>query len=118
MTAPEVPVNRALVGILALGCVAIGGIWWIFEGSGNVGVWPGSFLRVGLIMGAFWLALPTRTREAAWARISLWNLIGGLLALLLVVRAKLPLRLLLPGVLVLAAAIYVLRPRPKTRPRR
>jgi uncharacterized protein (DUF983 family) len=88
------------------------------EGSGNVGVWPGSFLRVGLILGAFWLALPTRTREAAWARISLWHLIGVLVALLVVVRIKAPLRVLLPGVLALAAAIYVLRPRPKTRPRR
>jgi len=118
MAAPQVSVNRALVGCVALACGVVGVVWWGLEGStGAPGLWPGAFLRVSLVMGAFWLAMPTATREAAWARVSIWNLIGGFLALLVIVRTKLPIKLLLPGLVILAVAILVLRPRPKVRPR-
>jgi hypothetical protein len=117
MPAPQVPVNRALVGLIALGCGVIGGGWWALEGGSSAPAMPAAFLRVGVVMAAFWLALPTRHREAAWARVNLWNLLAGLLGLVLIARTKFPLKFLIPGLILLAITILVLRPRPKTRPR-
>ncbi|MDZ4689167.1 MAG: hypothetical protein SH850_29170 [Planctomycetaceae bacterium] len=117
MAAPQVPLNRALVGCIALGCLVAGGLWWAWERGEAPGLWPGAFLRVGLVMGAFWLAMPTHTREAAWARVSIWNLIGGIAALVVIARTKFPIKILIPGLMILAVTILVLRPRPKARPR-
>lgn len=117
MPAPQVPVNRNLVGLIALGCGVIGGGWWLLEGGRSAPAMPAAFLRVGVVMAAFWLALPSRHREAAWARVNLWNLLGGLLAIVLIARSKFPLKFLIPGLILLTVAILILRPRPKHRPR-
>jgi hypothetical protein len=117
MSAPQVPVNRSLVGLIALGCAGIGGLWWLLEGGDGPRLWPAAFLRVSVVMAAVWLAMPSRHREAAWARVNLWNLLGVLLAIIVVARTRLPLKFLIPGLILLAAAIMILRPRPKTRPR-
>jgi hypothetical protein len=117
MSAPQVPLNRSMVGWIALGCGVIGGVWWIIEGPSGPRLWPAAFLRVGVVMAAFWLAMPSRTREAAWARVNLWSLLGGLLAIIMVARTKFPLKFLIPGLILLSVAILILRPRPKRRPR-
>ncbi len=118
MTSTDVPVNRAMVGVLALVCVGLGAILWLLTGDDTANMWPGAFIRVGAVMGALWLALPTRDREAAWARVSIWNVLGTLLALIVIVRARLPFKLLIPAAVVFAVAILVLRPRQKERPGR
>lgn len=117
MSAPQVPVNRSLVGVITLSCAAIGGLWWLWEGGASATAMPAAFLRVSVVMAAIWLAMPTRNREAAWARVNLWNLLGMLLALIVVARTRVPLKFLIPGLMLLAVAIMILRPRPKTRPR-
>jgi hypothetical protein len=66
------------------------------------------FIRVALVLGALWCAMPTRNREAAWARVSPWAIVGIILAAVLLVRH---LRVLLPLAMALAAVGYFLRPR-------
>ena len=34
--------------------------------SPETALWSGAAVKVGLLLGALWLALPTRTRPAAW----------------------------------------------------
>ncbi len=91
---------------------------WIFapttEGEDNWDMWRGAFTRVGLLMSAFWLALPTSGREAAWANVTPSTFFGILLAIVALVR--LPLKIVVPLGVLLAIIGAVLRPRPKKRP--
>jgi len=116
VTTPQVPVNRSLVGVLALACVAVAGGFYLTGVEGPSALWQGAFFRVGVVLAAFWLALPSRTREAAWARVPIWSVVGVLLAIVVVARTRVPLKLLLPGALVFAIALMVLRPPRKQRP--
>ena len=98
MSNRNIPVNRFLVGILALGCFgAAGGIWIAYPSDETWILWVGGFTRVGLLMSAFWLALPSSHRQAAWANISKGTLIGIVVAL--IVTARLKLRIVAPIIL-------------------
>jgi hypothetical protein len=110
---PQVPVNRALVGVLSIACCSIAGVMALADSEGP-SLWQGAFLRVGVVLAAFWLALPSRTREAAWVRIPLWNIVGVLLVIL--VATRIPLKLLIPGLVVFGIALMLLRPRRRNRP--
>lgn len=119
MAAPTtVPVNRGLLGLLALACLLISVALAIAQLGDQADKWQGAFMRVGVLLTAIWIALPSRENDPAWANVSIWNLLGGLLSLLLVAKLKIPLKLILPVAIVACAAILLLRPRPKTRPRR
>lgn len=74
MTATRVPVNRTLVGVLALACLGSAAVIAMVDTWENGA--SAACLRVGLVLGAFWLALPTKSREAAWANLSPWTLVG------------------------------------------
>lgn len=108
-----------MVGFLALVCLTAGAVILIAARSGESGdrapFWPGAFIRVGLLLGAFWLALPARGREAAWARVSPASIAGFALAIVgIAVRP----RIAVPILIVLAIAAFLLRPRQKERPNR
>ncbi|WP_166819678.1 hypothetical protein [Thalassoroseus pseudoceratinae] len=110
--------NRTLVGLLALACLLAAGYLFFFseaEQSSRTMMWSGAFVRVGLLTGAFWLALPTKTRDAAWAGVSPWQFVGGLLAIAAVAIRP---RVAIPFLLALAVVGFFLRPRPKQRPPR
>jgi hypothetical protein len=111
MTDHQVPVNRTLVGLIALGCLGAAATIGIVDTWENL--WCAAFVRVGLLMGAFWLALPTRHREAAWANVSPYTILAALVALFVVARW----RSALPIVIVIAVLALVLRPRQRRRPR-
>jgi hypothetical protein len=111
-----VPVNRALVGWLAIGCGVMALVMAVTGIEGSAALWQGAFSRVGVVLAAFWLALPSRTRDAAWARIPLWNVAGLVLVLLAVARLKVPLKVLLPMAVVFGIGFLLLRPRVKARP--
>jgi hypothetical protein len=116
MAAPDVPINRSLVGLLALICWGLAGLlWWTgWESGGDL--WQGAFVRVGTLLAAFWLALPQRGGDAAWFRVSIPVLVGVFAALLLVARVRVPLKVLIPAGLGFAVAVMLLRPRSRTRP--
>jgi hypothetical protein len=111
MTDQRVPVNRSLVGLIALACLGAAATIGILDTWQNM--WCAAFVRVGLLMGAFWLALPSRHREAAWANVSPYTILAALVAVFVVARW----RSALPIVVVIAVLALVLRPRQRRRPR-
>ena len=118
MATTDVPVNRTLVGVLSLVCAALGGLTWALGDPTGANLWPGAFLRVAVVLGAFWLALPTRYREAAWARVPIWNVVGVVLVGVVICRTRVPFKLLIPAGIALAIGLLILRPRQKRRPSR
>lgn len=118
MAAPTVPVNRGLLGLLALTCLLSAGGLAIAQLGNQADLWQGAFLRVGVLLSAIWIALPSRENDPAWANVSIWHVGGTLVSLLLVARSKIPLKLIVPAAVIACVAILILRPRPKTRPRR
>lgn len=111
----KIAVNRTLVGILALVCLgAAVVIGFTFPADETWNLWQGGFTRVGLLLSAFWLALPTRDREAAWANLSPSMFIAVLIVLVALVRF--PIRVMLPLLVVLVVIGLIVRPRDKKRP--
>lgn len=49
-------------------------------------MWGASFIRIGLLLIAFWIAMPTKGRAAAWADVSPYWVLGAILVLLLIAR--------------------------------
>ena len=59
--------RRTKLGLLALVLFALAGVLWMFEASSPLATegW-GACLRVGIILGAFWLAYPDLVRLPVW----------------------------------------------------
>lgn len=112
MSQPKVPVNRGLAGFLAIACLGGGLVLLTLRGTDDA--MTAAFIRVGLLLGAFWCALPTRNRDAAWANVSPLTVL--LVLGLLIVFAR-NLRLLVPLAVVLGGIAYFMRPRNKRRTR-
>ena len=71
MNDAKIPVNRNLVGILAIACLVSALVIFLkYPGNESWQLWQAGFTRVGLVMCAFWLALPSRYQQAAWANLS------------------------------------------------
>ena len=116
MTQQKVPVNRTLAGFLTIVCLAVGfGMWWFMPEHELVAA---AFIRVGLLLGAFWLALPSKNREAAWANVSPLVLFGGLGAAIACAARPRMLLYVLPIAIALFVVGYVLKPPAKRRPAR
>lgn len=100
-TRPQV--NRLLVGIITLICLVAGA--YISLNHPEESFWGGSFVRVGLLMGAFWYAAPTKGRAAAWANVSPWWIVGIAALLLFIVRRP---QILIPfGIAVVVLGVIV-----------
>lgn len=101
--------KRTLVGILSLGCLVGGG--WLFFTSDNEGL-QGALLRVGMLLGAFWLAMPTKNRPAAWKVLSSnWALVGAVITGILMPRFK----GMFPVFAVLLGLAFFARPRNRNK---
>ncbi len=117
MSSGLIPVNRLSIGLIAASCFALAaGIHFGIGGSGAE-LWGGSLSRVGVVMCAVWLAMPTLARDTANMRVSWQTGLGVLLAILMVVRTRAPLKFLIPAAIFVVGTYLVLRPKPKTRPR-
>jgi hypothetical protein len=118
MSDEKITINRTMVGLLALVCLGASLTIWLMGPTEQF--WRAAFMRVGLLMLAFWLALPTRSRDAAWANVSPKILIGMALAIVVVAIRPNAVKVAVPILIVLAIVGFVLRPpdkqRPKTRP--
>jgi hypothetical protein len=117
ITDSQVPVNRPLVGCLALGCLGLGMLVGVSGIEGTTNLWQGALTRVGVILGALWLCLPTRHREAAWARVPIGTVVVFLVGLLIIVRARVPIVWLAIASVGLAVSVLVLTPWNRQRPR-
>ena len=112
MSEQQISVNRALVGVIAVACLVTGLAVGIVDDFTNL--WCAAFIRVGLVMGAIWVALPSRDREAAWANLSPGRLIGVMVvAVMLVTRP----RVFFPMLIGAGVLWFVLRPRKSSRER-
>lgn len=112
----KVEVNRPLVGVIAAACLVMAGVLWQMPDSNEM--WVAGLMRAGLMTGAFWLALPTKDRPAAWANVSprtLIGIVGGIIAV--AARPKLVL-MYSPVLIVLAVVGFVLKRRSVKRPDR
>jgi len=114
MNDTKITINRTLVGVLALGCLlAAAAVWIGAPGDNQWTMWCAAFTRVGLLMSAFWLALPYGSRDAAWANVTPWSFLGIMLAVVGVAARP---KVAVPLLFVLAVVGFVLRPRQKKRP--
>jgi len=115
------PVKRAVVGILSLTCLITGGVlFWKFRDADSWRIWQGAFVRIGVVLGAFWLALPSQRWDAAWKNIPpsvSFGLLG--MIVLLAARPKIVIAVL-PAVVLIVAVGLLVRPRsgPGRRKRR
>ena len=103
-----VPVNRMLVGLISIGClITAAGLWFRYgDTDDDWMLWIAGFIRAGTFMGAVWLALPSKSRDAAWARISWPALIGSIVGLLVVVRRP---KMMIPLLVVVGVIGFGLR---------
>jgi hypothetical protein len=101
-------VDRTLVGVLAIVGLLGGAALLLFDSFDNA--WGASLLRVGLFLAVFWMALPTKTRPAAWSGISPWTTISLAGFVLLAVRSRKPVVVMLTAI-GLAVLAFILRPR-------
>jgi hypothetical protein len=111
MNSQPVTVNRTLVGIIGLGLLGVAGLISLLGAEGNSDLWSGACLKVGLVMAALWLALPSITRSEDFGRASWITLLGALALALIVARTKVSLKIVLPVLAVTVIALRVLRPR-------
>ncbi|MDA0807029.1 MAG: hypothetical protein O2983_00500 [Planctomycetota bacterium] len=112
----KVEVNRPLVGVIAAACLVMAGVLWRMPDSNEM--WVAGLMRAGLMTGAFWLALPTKDRPAAWANVSprtLIGVVGGIIAV--AARPKLVL-MYSPVLIVLGVIGFLLKRRSVKRPDR
>lgn len=114
----KVTINRSLVGWLALAFLA-GFVVSLFTGpTDKADVWQGICSRVGVVLGALWLALPKDGTLGKWAEVSILKLIVILLIIITAVRSPKRFVPYLPVLLAIAAAARFLRPSGKVRPPR
>jgi len=104
-----VTVNRTLVGVLTiLLLLAAGGVALFVPLDATSEGWVAALLRTGVLLGALWLALASKTRPAAWADIPRWKAVVALA--LLILTAWRP-RMVLPLLILFAIFAYFTRPR-------
>lgn len=106
-----------MVGFIALALLAGGAALSITSATDDdhqKELWRGACVRVGLVMGALWLAMPTIQQGNRFARVLA---IGGVgIVLLSAFLKKVPIRYMIIGGLIVMALSLILRPRPKRRP--
>jgi hypothetical protein len=114
----DAAMRRLLVGLVAVGLLTAAFLLWILPGvstSQATVMWRGACGRVGAVMAALWLALPTGTRTSAWANLNPRSVAAVMIVGLAI---RFPLRFLLPAAVVLMIAGAFLRPTPRPRPPR
>ena len=104
----ELRKKRGFVGLFAVVCIAgAGGLEFVSASDG----FQAALLRVGLLLGAFWLAFPTKNRPAAWANVS-WLTVGVLVMLAVLIPRF---RYALPVLLIGTAIGWLVRPRRRNK---
>lgn len=114
----KVTINRTLVGSLALAFLVGFVIASAKDESDSTTLAQSICMRVGVVLGALWLALPKDGTLGRWAEVSIAKLLIIILALIAVVRTPQRFLRFLPILLAVAAIGRYLKPRDKVRPPR
>jgi hypothetical protein len=115
MSAGRVHVSRTRVGLISLGLFAVALVVWIGWPEQQMAL--GACVRVGVLMAAIWLAMPSGDRPAAWATVSKTTVAGFLVLLVGVVRPRYLLALS-PLLVLIGVLSYLGRLSEKERPAR
>lgn len=102
--------NRLLVGVITLACFGGAAVVWAAGYSTEQRLAFSGLIRVGIFMAAFWLALPSKSRFAAWKGLSPWVIVCIAIAVFAIPRLKFSIPIVI-GMLVLGAFI-----KPKKKP--
>jgi len=97
--------RRHRVGWAAIVCLGMAATGITF--AENDSVWPAAALRVGIVLGALWLCLPTKTRPAAWAALTNGRMVALVIAILLWNRIK----YFMPFLALAVVILWFIRPR-------
>ena len=107
--------QRRVIGLLSVVCLSTGIVLW--QSDWGTTVWVGMLVRIGMVLAAFWLALPSGSRAAAWANVSPSAFIGVLLAAASLAAWPKVARVAIPIAIAVAVIAFFLRPRKRERPR-
>lgn len=110
----DVTLNRKLVGTIAIVLLAGAGLIWVFGDSQNI--WTGACLKVGLVMGALWLALPSISRRKDLGQMSVSMVIGMVVLAVFLTGKRVDFRIVLPMLVGMSIAVMFLRPRSRKGP--
>jgi len=102
----ELRSKRIYVGLLSVGCLLGAAMIEFYPVSE---LFQAALIRVGVLLGAFWLAMPTKDRPAAWKRMpsSNWTIAGLIFTAVLIPRLK----YMFPVVAVVAGIAWFAKPR-------
>jgi hypothetical protein len=103
----QLATKRKQIGLLALACLGLALCLWFFARDPEHNVLLAGVTRVGIVLGALWLALPKN--GATW----MWQKAGPVLivAVALIALAGRALRYTIPIAILLAIILVLLRPR-------
>ncbi|MGE3315911.1 MAG: hypothetical protein AB7O26_12430 [Planctomycetaceae bacterium] len=110
-------ISRPTVGVIAIALLGGGVVLSLLPTSAaepQWELWRGACVRVGLVMAALWLALPSIQNDNPFVRTMGITVVA--IILLGVFLKRVPLRFIIPGALAVMALSVILRPRPKRRP--
>ena len=109
--------RKSMAGILALLCLAVAGALWLLKENPEQDLATSAFTKVGIVMAALWLALPSRGDASGWDRAFPIGI--AVIVLLSVLRVKGRFLLYaIPAAILFAVVATLLRPRSRRRPRR
>ncbi len=102
----DAAIRRMLVGVVAITLLTAALVLWILPGASTnqaTLMWRAGCGRMGVVVAALWLAMPTRSRPAAWANLNPRSVAAlGLAALAIKFPPK---YLLLLGVILVVAGL-------------
>jgi len=106
----RIRINRHVVGAIAAVCLLAAGVLWVlrFLAETEIAEWDGALgpcTRIGLFLGAVWIALPRSSRSIDVPLKVLVVVVAGLIGI--VVRP----RVFLPVTVVVGILVFVLMPR-------
>ena len=108
-------VRKLLVGIIALVCLATAAGLWIFTDDAVKNPVTSVTMRLGIMLGALWLALPRQGQHLAWEK-GLPIVVAVIVVLAFVRGSWRVLIYAIPAAIVVGIAAAFLRPRSKRRP--
>jgi len=117
MNASPLGIRKLIVGIVSLGCLATAAGLFFFTADGLGNPATAVAVRLGIMLGALWLVLPSQGESLGWNR-ALPIVVAVIVALAFLARSVKVLAYAIPIGLVVGIALAFIRPRSKRRPPR
>ena len=108
-------IKKLLVGMIALGCLLTAAGLWVFTSDPGKNPVTSVTMRLGIMLGALWLALPKQGEHLAWEKC-LPATVAVIVVLSFVRGSWRVLIYAIPAAIVVGIAAVFLRPKSKRRP--